>query len=200
MLASAQQCLVWTQCQVLSALQAQCAQCGKQLTVKGQHQRQMRAVFGCVQVSSPRLRRCACHGDLPGASFSRLVAALPTQMSPELEYLQVKWAAHLPYTAAAELLQEVLPIGDSISVTGLRRRVRAVGAELDRTAEVVGSVAAAPVATAIAREDAPVPIHAVAVDSAWLKHCDPPRTQGRHVNLIAGRGCWARARRASTLM
>ena len=143
MLASAQQCLVWTQCQVLSALQAQCAQCGKQLTVKGQHQRQMRAVFGCVQVSSPRLRRCACHGDLPGASFSRLVAALPTQMSPELEYLQVKWAAHLPYTAAAELLQEVLPIGDSISVTGLRRRVRAVGAELDRTAEVVGSVAAA---------------------------------------------------------
>src|ERR1700674_33229 len=127
LLASAQQCLVCTQCQVLSALQAQCAQCGKQLTVKGQHQRQMRTVFGCVQVSSPRLRRCACHGDLPGASFSRLVAALPTQMSPELEYLQVKWAAHLPLPRRRSSYRKCCQLGIPSPSPGC-------GAEFERSA------------------------------------------------------------------
>ena len=29
----------------------------------------------------------------------------------------------------------------------------------------------------------------MAVYSAWLRHCHPPRRQGRHVNLVAGRAC-----------
>ena len=35
-------------------------------------------------------------------------------------------------------------------------------------------------------------LSAVAVDSAWLRHCDPPRElgQGRHVNVVAGRACF----------
>ncbi len=28
------------------------------------------------------------------------------------------------------------------------------------------------------------------MDSAWLRHCEPPRHQGRHVNLVAGRACF----------
>ena len=30
------------------------------------------------------------------------------------------------------------------------------------------------------------------MDSAWLRHCDPPRElgQGRHVNVVAGRACF----------
>ena len=185
MLRGAQEFLIRAQCQAVSATLTHCVQCGKGLTVKGQHRRQIRTVFGCVEVASPRLRHCACHGHRPGASFSPLVMAFPTQMTPELEYLQVKWAAHLPYAAATNLLKEVLPIADSVSVTGLRRRVRAVGSELDRAAEEV--VTENKVCANADVQDVPVPIHAVAVDSAWLKHCDPPRPQGRHVNLIAGR-------------
>ena len=44
---------------------------------------------------------------------------------------QVKWAAHLPYAQAVALLGEVLPIADVVSVSGLKRRVRAVGAALE---------------------------------------------------------------------
>ena len=35
----------------------------------------------------------------------------PTSMTPELEYLQVKWAAHLSCATATRLLSEVLPVG-----------------------------------------------------------------------------------------
>ncbi len=105
-------------------------------------------------------------------------------MTPELEYLHVKWSAHLPFAAAAALLDEVLPIRDAISVTGVKRRVRAVGAELDRSIETAGRADSAitpPTATA------PVQRNAVAADSGWLKHYDPPRWQARHVNMVAGR-------------
>ena len=36
----------------------------------------------------------------------------------------------------------------------------------------------------------PAPLTALAVDSAWLRHCHPPRRQGRHVNLVVGRACF----------
>lgn len=53
----------------------------------------------------------------PGASFSPLTKLVPTGMTPELEYLQVKWAAHLSYAAANSLLAEILPVADAMSVT-----------------------------------------------------------------------------------
>lgn len=33
-------------------------------------------------------------------------------------------------------------------------------------------------------------LSALAVDSAWLKHCNPPRRRGRQVNLVACRACF----------
>jgi hypothetical protein len=127
LLASAQQFLVRAQCRAITAAHVPCVQCNKKLATKGWHQCQIRTVFGCVLAPSPRVRCCACQGERPGASFSPLADALPMQMTPELEYLQVKWSAHLPFAAAAALLNEVLPIGDAISITGMKRRVRAVG-------------------------------------------------------------------------
>jgi hypothetical protein len=56
-------------------------------------------------------------------------------MSPELEYLQVKWAAYLPYAAATQLLKEILPLEQAISTAGVQNRVRAVGQELDDNVE-----------------------------------------------------------------
>jgi hypothetical protein len=38
-----------------------------------------------------------------------------------------------------------------------------------------------------ASAEARPPILSLAVDSAWLRHCDPPDRQERHVNIIAGR-------------
>ena len=97
----------------------------------------------------------------------------------------MKWAAHLPFAAAAQLLTEVLPINECISATGIRRRARAVGAELDR--QGAGTAAVQASAAVEVSGEALASIHSVAVDSAWLKHCEPPKQQGRHVNIVVGR-------------
>ena len=53
-----------------------------------------------------QLRRTAGRGNVQPVE-----TVLPTCLTPELEYLQVKWAAHAPY-AAAPLLRKVLPVAD----------------------------------------------------------------------------------------
>ena len=95
-LAAAQRFFVDGQCQGIAAAHSVCEHCDRPLSVKGWHQRQVRTVFGRVTVRSPRVRVCACENKRPGASFSPMTLVVPTRVTPELEYLQVKWAAHLP--------------------------------------------------------------------------------------------------------
>ncbi len=132
LLASAQQYLVRAQCEGIGAAHSHCQVCGAELTMKGWHERQIGTVFGRVKVRSPRVRCCSCAGRRPGASFSPLTRVVPACMTPELEYLQVKWAARLPLSTATALLTELLPIEGAISVSGVKRRVRVVGAALDQ--------------------------------------------------------------------
>ena len=129
---------------------------------------------------SPRFRFCACTGKRPNASLSPLNGLVPTGLTPELEYLQVTWAAYIPYAATISLLAEILPIADSISVSGVKRRVRVVGSARDASdagsqVKPVDELAPHSKATAVS---------ALAVDSGWLRHCDPPHHQGRHVNSV----------------
>lgn len=185
LLAAAQQYLVNSQCQGIASAHAHCERCDARLGLKGWHQRQIKTVFGLVNVQSPRVRHCRCANKPAGASFSPLTLVVPTSMTPELEYLQVKWAAHLSYAAATALLSEVLPTADTISVSGVQRRVRVVGAALEHE-----SSRAALSVTGAQHDQEPAQLAALAVDSAWLKHCHPYPHQGRHVNLVAGRACF----------
>ncbi len=134
------------------------------------------------------MRCCDCASRPSGASFSQVTSLVPTGVTPELEHIQVKWAAYLPYAAASKLLLEVLPIDDSISVSSLNRRVRAVGASLEHAPQ--DPTVATPEAKAVERSAPRPSLTALAFDPAWLSHCDPPRLQGRHVNLVARRACF----------
>jgi len=49
-------------------------------------------------------------------------------VTPKLEYLQAKWAAHLPYRQATELLRQILPLDKGISFGSTRRRILASAA------------------------------------------------------------------------
>ena len=191
LLAAAQQHLVNGQCDGIASEHAQCDHCQARLGLKGWHQRQIKTVFGLVEVKSPRVRYCQCAGKARGTSFSPLTLVVPTSMTPELEYLQVKWAAHLSYATATRLLSEVLPVADTISISSVKRRVRVVGAALE---QAVGQIAQAHSdlqgRTILAPPNRHPALTALAVDSGWLRHCDPPRHQGRHVNLVAGRACF----------
>ena len=179
-LSSAQRYFVSEQCRGIAWSHSCCEGCGVRLGRKGHHDRHIRTVFGRVTVRTARVRCCGCSCMKPGASFSPLSKLVLTGMTPELEYLQVKWAAHLSDAAANSLLAEILPVADAISVTGMKRRVRVVGASIEASADKSRA------ADAPSGVDAPS-LSAVAVDSAWLRHCDPPHRQGRHVNIVAGR-------------
>src|SRR5205823_1737318 len=60
-----------------------------------------------------------------------LAERLPERTSPELTYLETKFAALVSYGLALKLLDEVLPIGQSLSVTALRNQVRQTAERLE---------------------------------------------------------------------
>ena len=69
------------------------------------------------------------------AKVHPLSKALTNLVTPELEYLQAKWAAHLPYRQATAMLKEVLPLDKGISFSGTRDRIHTLGKELDADTE-----------------------------------------------------------------
>lgn len=86
-------------------------------------------------------------------------------MSPELEYQQVKWAAHFPYAAATKLLKETLPLDHAISTSGVKNRVRAVVQDLDDKVESANRGERKYPSSRTKK----LKISTIAVDSAWLR-------------------------------
>ena len=81
-------------------------------------------------MESPRLYHCQCESD-DRTSFSPLAELLQERSSPELLYLETKFAALVSYGLTVELLQEVLPIGQELSTTAIRQRVSQTAQRLD---------------------------------------------------------------------
>ena len=66
--------------------------CGKARRSKGVHHTVFRTVFGTLPVESPRLSHCPCQPHTT-TSFSPLATLLPERTTPDLLYLETKWAA-----------------------------------------------------------------------------------------------------------
>ena len=117
--------------------QLACDRCGSMLAHKDARSIVLRTEFGKVDVPSPRLWACNCAAKQgrPRRSVSPLCKAVHQRVTPELEYLQAKWAAHLPYRQATELLREVLPLDKGTSFGSTRRRILAIGRALDAQIE-----------------------------------------------------------------
>ena len=92
--------------------------------------------------------------------------------------LQAKWAAHLPYRQATELLREVLPLDKGISFGSTRRRILAVGCVSVDSAWL--SFSSSPKGRQAARDLAEL-------KSPWAQKL----TRDRHVNIVAGRATLA---------
>src|ERR1700730_8956781 len=125
LLAKVQTELISKQVQRWLSGQTQCQSCGAALIHKDSRSTVLRTVYGKVTVKSPRLWSCACQGtaQTPQRVVHPLSKALPRRVTLELEYLQAKWAAHLPYRQATGMLKEVLPLDKGISSSGIRNRI-----------------------------------------------------------------------------
>lgn len=102
--------------------QRPCPTCGKDRQLKQSEAAPFRTLFGVVPVPNPRWRACACQ-DHAHKTFRPLQALLPERTSPELLYLETKWAALAPYGVTAKLLHEVLPIDQKHSAVTVRNQM-----------------------------------------------------------------------------
>src|SRR5260370_36539827 len=149
--------------------------CGWRRGHRGARSIVLRTAFGKVDGASPRLWTCSCAAKQgqPRRSVSPLCKAVHQRVTPELEYLQAKWAAHLPFRQATELLREVLPLDKGISFGSTRRRILAVGSALD--AQIKRDIAPGP--TAVTGEpvrESPT-VSYVSVDSACRRYTISPK-------------------------
>ena len=113
-----------------------CPECGSRLTVKGHHRLVYRSVFGRLSIDSPRLYQCRCSGS-GRRSVSPLASCLRERTSPELQYLQAKFAALMSYGLTVRVLGEVLPLEHVLAATTIRRRVATLGRRLESSRAAV---------------------------------------------------------------
>ena len=129
-LAGLEQMIVERQCAEWVALEQRCPRCDRLRACKGHHAIVLRTPFGKLKLDSPRLYRCPCESPTL-KSFSPLAELLPERTSPELAYLETKFAALASYGLSVQLLQEVLPIGTTLNTMSLRRQVRHAAGRLE---------------------------------------------------------------------
>ena len=157
-----------------------CPRCGRPRTCKGHHAIVVRTPFGKLTLDSPRLYRCRCESP-ELKSFSPLAELFPERTSPELMYLETKFAALVSYGLTVKLLEEVLPIGQALSVTAIRNQVRHTAQRLESErgpAQDASRVDDGDPPSAKASAEAAAPL-IVGLDGAYVHAQDQPsRTEG----------------------
>jgi hypothetical protein len=129
-----QEIVVDHQVQGFLTQQRWCPKCGTARRHKDRRQVSLRTVFGKLTVESPRLYHCPCQ---PQASdtFSPLALQLPERTTPELLYLETKFASLLSYGLSTELLNETLPVEEKLNPVTLRNHLFRVA---QRTEDALG--------------------------------------------------------------
>lgn len=112
--------------------QRPCPQCARNRDSKGSHPITLRSVFGAIAVASPRLHSCACQ-EAATKTFSPLADLLTEHTLPELLFLETKWAALMSYGLTAALLQDVLPIDESLQAVTVRNHLFKVAERVEQS-------------------------------------------------------------------
>ncbi|WP_292991881.1 ISKra4 family transposase [Nitrosomonas sp.] len=122
LLQSLQRTIVLHQAASYSKAHQDCPCCQKKRKIKGHHTIQFRSLFGIVAIPSLRLYHCSC-ANSSTKSFSPLNEWLPEHTSPELMYIETKWASLMSYGSTADLLHDVLPVNQSLNPATVRNHL-----------------------------------------------------------------------------
>jgi len=108
-----------------------CLNCGERYSGKGAGTKDVKTLFGMVKVADPRWNRCRCQPS--GAkTFRPTVSWLQAQTSPELLYLETKWASLIPFAKVADLLREVLPVDAGTNHETIRRHLHETAERMEK--------------------------------------------------------------------
>ena len=131
-LAEAKQLLVSVQQEVVAAqahhyamFRPDCRSCGGRCHVKGWRPRRIATLFGEVRVKLPRL---VCAGR--GCGETGVGWPSHCRSTPELNQLQARLSALMPYRVATDVLQHLLPIDAGTSPETMRSHTLQVGKQL----------------------------------------------------------------------
>src|SRR5580700_2071557 len=125
-----QQIVVERQVSSSLLLKQACPDCGQRRCSKGNHTLSLRTVFGQLTVRSPRMHHCDCRPH-ETKTFSPLAELLPDHTTPELLFLETKWASLMSYGMTAQLLEDVLPMDEPLNAFTIRRHVWNVAERLE---------------------------------------------------------------------
>jgi hypothetical protein len=134
--------LVQAQAEEHCQLRRRCPRCGGQRPLKDRRSRQLRSLFGTVEVCAPRFECCRCSVTLRTV-LSPITEIMPDRCTPEYECVLAELGALLPYRRARALLADFFAVGDLPTIDTIQRRTLQVGARLEREAIVAQAPALA---------------------------------------------------------
>ncbi len=108
-----------------------CPDCGQRRTTKDSGSTPVKTLFGRVDVPNPRWNRCACQTHGP-RTFRPTKAWLHGRTSPEMLYLETKWASLIPFAKVADLLKDVLPMDDSVNQETVRNHLHVTAERIEQ--------------------------------------------------------------------
>ncbi len=167
LLTRVQQELVESQFQCYAHEQRICTRCGTWRTLKDYHTVCCKSLFGGVSLRVPRLHGCSCEGQDTRAQTVK-IDGLVNWVSPELEFIQSKLAAMIPYACTADLVELLLPVDAGNAPSTVRRRALSVGKRLGT--ELHEAVDAVHIECSKTDTD---PVTVVGLDSGYVKDCRP---------------------------
>ena len=129
LLANIQQHMVQHQIEAFIKENKRCPHCNKRRERKDTKRLVIRTIFGKLNLPNPRLYTCACRPQV-SKSVTPLAHHLPERTTPELKYLQSKWASLASYGLTVKLLEEVLPL--TANTTTIRRHTQETAERLDQ--------------------------------------------------------------------
>ena len=174
LLAAVQDTVVEQQATAAITKQVACPHCGRARRHKDTRTIVVRSLFGALRLTSPRWWHCGCR-DQPARTFQPLAGRLlPERTTPELAYLQARFAALVSYGTTADLLGELLPLGRRLHPAVVRRAVHAV-ADRWRASSARNDLASSTPASVTVRN---YPARTCLSSSGWTAATSTPASSG----------------------
>ena len=108
-----------------------CSHCGERYANKCGGTKEVKTLFGRVKVANPRWNQCRCQPS-GTKTFRPTLSWLQGQTSPELLYLETKWASLIPFAKVADLMRKVLPLDDGTNHETIRRHLHETAERMEK--------------------------------------------------------------------
>ena len=164
LMAQVQQQLVAEQANIHAMLRPDCLACSKICQVKDWQLHRIATLFGEVRLKRPRFLCAGCGRGETGVSWPS-----HCRSTPELNQLQARLSALMPYRVAADVLEHLLPIDAGMSPETLRSHTLQVGKQLREVAAEKPLIAAAAIT--------------ISLNSTFIRSC---KDDERHLEVRVG--------------